>query len=374
MIEAHAEVINTFLGISLWRYAAFFVFIAVSFLAKKLTEIVVVRWGVDVLSRTPFKYDHMTVKALGRPLSAFVLVTGLYGAFSFLGAGGVFPVDVMAFICATYGVAVGVIVVWFVYRLVDVFVSYLHEIFIRKEKMWDEQFVPMIEKSLRILVLALGVLTILSTLNIDVRSLLAGLGIGGLAVALAAQDTLGNFFGSIALLVDRPFKVGDWIIVGDKVNGFVESIGFRSTTVRTWPKTLVTIPNKVLSGEVIDNWTRMPKRRVKQTVGVTYETTPEQMEALTEKITELIRNEEGVHQEFIMVRFTDFGDSSLDILLYYFTKSVSWPEHLDVRQRVNIQVMRCLREMGLSIAFPSRMLYFDNNSDRHILRDKGTAL
>ena len=178
--------------------------------------------------------------------------------------------------------------------------------------------------------------------------------------ALAAQDAVGNFIGTLSIFTDRPFKVGDWIIVGDKVDGNVEQIGFRSTKVRTWPKTLMSIPNQVLATEIVDNWSRMPKRRVKMTVGVTYSTTADQMEELLRRIRQLLKDDEGVDSDFFLVRFTDFGSSSLDIFLYYFTRSIKWDQHLAVRERVNLNIMRTIREMGLSIAFPTRSIYVES--------------
>jgi MscS family membrane protein len=215
---------------------------------------------------------------------------------------------------------------------------------------------------------------VIQNLGYSVSSLLAGLGIGGLAVALAAQESLGNFFGSISIIADRPFKVGDWIQVGDRVDGDVEEIGLRSTRVRTWSKSQLTIPNKVMAGEIIENWSRMPKRRVKQIVGVTYETKPEDMGALVEDIRELLRADEDVHQEFILVNFTDFGASSLDILVYYFTKTTKWLEHMDVRQRINLKIMKAVNARGLSIAFPTRTVYFEGDIASQMASNKGREL
>ena len=199
----------------------------------------------------------------------------------------------------------------------------------------------------------------MQNLGYSVSSLLAGLGIGGLAVALAAQETLGNFFGSVSLVADRPFKVGDWIQVGDKVDGDVEAIGMRSTKVRTWSKSLMSIPNKVLANEMIENWSRMPKRRVKQYIGVTYSTPADTMHDLVEDIKLLLRDDEGVQQDFILVNFTDFGDSSLQILVYYFTTTTAWLKHMDIRQRINIKIMKAVEARGASMAFPTRSLHFE---------------
>ena len=142
----------------------------------------------------------------------------------------------------------------------------------------------------------------------------------------------------------------------------MESIGLRSTKVRTWPKTVLSIPNGVLANEYINNWSRMPKRRIKQTVGISYEATAEDMEGLVEDIRTLLREDEGVQQDFILVNFTDFGESSLDILVYYFTTTTAWLDHMNIRQRINCKIMRAIHKRGLSIAFPSRSVYLEGSA------------
>jgi MscS family membrane protein len=349
-----------FLGVALWRYVIALVVLLLGFALKKFLEAVILRRLVHLFSKTSFKYDELMVTALGKPLSAFVMVGCIYLATLIVGADMSLSDAVRTLIHKSYLVAVGLIVLWGVYRLVDVFAQYLDDFASKEDDAMRGQFIPVIKQSLRIFTLIVGGLTILSSLDVDIKALLGGLGIGGVAIALAAQDAVGNFIGTLSIFTDRPFKVGDWIIVGDKVDGNVEQIGFRSTKVRTWPKTLMSIPNKVLATEVVDNWSRMPKRRVKMTVGVTYATTADQMETLLQRIRQLLEEDEGVDSDFFLVRFTDFGASSLDIFLYYFTKSIRWDEHLAVRERVNLKMMRTIREMGLSIAFPTRSIHLES--------------
>jgi MscS family membrane protein len=203
-------------------------------------------------------------------------------------------------------------------------------------------------------------LTILASLEVNVVALVSGLGIGGIAIALAAQDAVGNFIGTITIFADRPFRVGDWIQLGDKVDGTVEQIGFRSTKVRSFPKTLMSIPNKVLATEIVDNWSQMPKRRVKMFVGVTYSTSADQMEELLRRLRKMLAEDKDIHQEQIMVRFTDFGASSLDIMLYYFTKTTKWDAHLAIRERMNLNIMRIIHGLDLSIAFPTRSVHLES--------------
>ncbi|HCR37339.1 MAG TPA: hypothetical protein DIU37_04230, partial [Opitutae bacterium] len=154
--------------------------------------------------------------------------------------------------------------------------------------------------------------------------------------------------------------------VGGKVDGTVESIGLRSTRVRTFPKTLLTIPNNYLANEIINNWSRMPKRRVKQFIGVSYESSPDEMNALVEDIRTLLREDEAVDPSYMLVNFTDFGPSSLDIMVYYFTKSIVWSEYLDARQRINTKIMQAIADRGLSIAFPTQTIYFEGDVARRM--------
>jgi MscS family membrane protein len=254
-------------------------------------------------------------------------------------------------------------VVWFLFRVVDVAVEYLGRLAKRTQSKLDDQLVPLVRKALKVTIGVVCGVWVVQLLGYSVSSLLAGLGIGGLAVALALQDSLANFFGSVFIFLDRPFAVGDTVKIGD-VTGTVEQIGFRSTRIRTWPATLVSIPNKTVAESVVDNWSKMPKRRVFQTVGVTYETTAEQMEKAVAAIRRILESDEGVDQEFIVVRFSDFGASSLDIIVYYFTKAIAYADHLAMKERVNLAIMRAMQDLGLSIAFPTRTVYFEGDVAR----------
>jgi len=357
---AAADLVSDLSDVPLSHYVGALLVLILGFALKKFLERVVVRWLIVFFTKkTAFKYDEMVVTALSKPLSAFVIVGCVFLATVIIAIDLSLSTAAWHLVRQSFLVAIGIIVIWAAYRLVDVFAQFMDDVVSKDDDGVKGQFVPVIKQSLRLFTVILGILTILASLDVDIMALLGGLGIGGIAIALAAQDAVGNFIGTLSIFTDRPFKVGDWIIVGDKVDGNVEQIGFRSTKVRTWPKTLMSIPNKVLATEIVDNWSRMPKRRVKMTVGVTYSTTPEQMEELLRRIRELLGTDDGVDQDFFLVRFTDFGASSLDVFLYYFTRSIKWDEHLMVRERVNLKIMGIVREMGLSIAFPTRSIHVD---------------
>ena len=345
-------------GVAVWQFLAAFLFILLGLVVKRVSDFVMERKVVPLLKRTPFQFDHLLAEAASKPIGCLLLLGGLGLAVASLRL----PTEpnIRGFAYGALKVLLAADVIWFLFRVVDVCVGYLARMAERTESKLDDQLVPLIRKALKVTIGVVCGVWVVQLLGYSVSSLLAGLGIGGLAVALALQDSLANFFGSVFIFLDRPFAVGDTVKIGD-VTGTVEQIGFRSTRIRTWPATLVSIPNKTVAESVVDNWSKMPKRRVFQTVGVTYETTAEQMEKAVSAIRRILESDEGVDQEFIVVRFSDFGASSLDITVYYFTKAIAYADHLAVKERVNLAIMRALRDLGLSIAFPTRTVYFEGD-------------
>ncbi|MFH1731499.1 MAG: mechanosensitive ion channel family protein [Planctomycetota bacterium] len=345
------------LGVALWQFAAAFVLLLAGFVLKKISDHVFNTVVVRIVKKTRFWFDDLIAEAAGKPFGYLLLLAGLAGAFGVL----TLPTEpnVRGFVFGALKVLLAADIMWFLFRLVDASVEHLARLAERTESSLDDQLVPVIRKALKATIGVIFFVWVIQLLGYSISSLIAGLGIGGLAIALALQDTLGNFFGSVFIFLDRPFCVGDWIKLGD-VEGIVEQVGFRSTRIRTWPATLVSIPNKTVASATIDNWSRMPKRRVVQTVGVTYKTNADQMEDVVAAIQDIVKNDKGVDPEFIVVRFTDFGESSLNILVYYFTKAIPFADHLATKQRINLAIMRGLEDQGLSIAFPTRTVYLEH--------------
>jgi len=328
--------------------------ILLTFIARKAVGYLFENWLRRIAAKTSWEIDDRMIPAMRGPMSWFVFVLGMFVALTVLS----FSPEWDKAIVLGFKAATMTVVFWGLLRAVDV----LAETMTRLAKDRNSNvhgFIPLIQKAVRTFLFVIAVILVVQNLGYSVSSLLAGLGIGGLAVALAAQETLGNFFGSISLVADRPFKVGDWIQVGNKVDGNVEEIGMRSTKVRTWSKSLMSIPNKVLASEIIENWSKMPKRRVKQYIAVTYSTPADTMHDLVEDIRQLLREDEGVQQDFILVNFTDFAESSLQILVYYFTSTTAWLKYMDIRQRINIKIMKAIEARGASMAFPTRSLQFE---------------
>lgn len=358
----------TWFGIPAWQYVFAFIFLLGSLFARRGAEFVLKRLVIPWLEPYGGGYPGRVVEAVMRPLTAYIGITGLFFAIRTLmlqpdGAPSADPFISVRFVNQSYEVAMAFITIWLLIRLVDVLAYFVASRAKQDDIPIEEHIIPLLRKSLKIFVGVVGALLIIQHLGYPITSLLGGLGIGGLAVALAAQDTLSNIFGSIIVFTDKPFKVGDWITIGD-VSGIVEKVGFRSTRIRTFPRTLVTLPNNKVANSQIENHTAMPVRRVRFELGVSYETTADQMERLIKGIEDILTNHSGVDQNFFMVKFTDFSVHSLNILVYYFTVSTVWSTHLQVRQEVNLMIMRLMDELGVKPAIPARALYFGTD-DRY---------
>jgi len=339
-------------GSAIWQYVAAFLFVLLALVIKVIVTHLLKKLSAPPAEGEKPRFNHLIISAAMKPLSWLILLGGLSGAVAVLSLPA--EPDIGGTVYGILRVLLLSDFIWFLFRLVDVVVVYLSRLAARTESKLDDQLVPMLSKALKVTLLAVCFIWVLQLLGYNVSSLIAGLGIGGLAVALALQDTLSNFFGSIFVFLDKPFAPGDWIKVAG-VEGVVEEIGFRSTRIRSWPATVISIPNKTVAGSIIDNWSTMPRRRVYQNIAVTYGSTPAQMEEAIKMIHDLIANDEDVASAAThLVRFNDFTESGLSIMLYYFTKSTGWDAHLASRERINLSVMRILEKLGMKLAVPAR--------------------
>ena len=201
-----------------------------------------------------------------------------------------------------------------------------------------------------------GVLLTVQSLGYNVSAIMQGLGIGGLAFALAAQDTIANLFGSIVVAIDQPFKVGETVKIGANI-GMVEDIGLRSTKIRLIDKSLVVIPNKLVSSEAIVNLSRFTSRRIEQVLGLTYDATAAQLEGVVDDIRKLINADPEVDASATHVYFRDFNASSMDLWLVYIVKNPDFAKHMAVRQRTNLAIIRAVAARGLAFAFPTQTMH-----------------
>lgn len=355
-MQALTDLMNQqFLGISTGRYALALAVVILAVIVKKVFAFLLNRIALPFTRKTKGALDEQFLESVRRPAEAVVLILGLFLAVQILNLPQE-PYNIRAFAISSLKAIVIFDIAWLLFNLVGIIDHYLNRWAARTDSVLDDQLAPLIRKSLRIFIVVIAGLMAIQSFGYPITGLLASLGIGGLAFALAARDTISNIFGSLMIIFDRPFHVGDWIKAGD-MEGTVEEIGFRSTKIRTFAKTLIMVPNNVIANMPIDNFSRMPKRRIKLNVGVTYDTKPEQMREAVKRIREMLTRHPAVDQDFFLVNFTEFGASSLDIMVYCFTTTTIWGDYLDAREDVCLKIMDILAELGLEIAFPSRTLY-----------------
>lgn len=274
--------------------------------------------------------------------------------------GGIWLIDLNPLIHSIFGYGVKTLTVvsatWTAFRLTDLLSAYLARRAAATPTRFDDLLVQLLAKSLKALSLCAGLVLFSHVFALDLWGLMGGLGIGGLALAFAAKDTIGNFFGSLTVLADRPFEIGDWIIT-EGVEGSVENVGFRSTRLRTFYNSVITVPNSRLTTAVVDNMGRRRFRRFKETIGIQYDSSPEQMEAFCEGIRELIRRHPYTRKDYYHVYFNGFGDNALNILLYCFVETPDWATELREKHRLFQDISRLAASLGVSFAFPTRTIH-----------------
>ena len=243
--------------------------------------------------------------------------------------------------------------IWLGLRGADLVHVYLSSKADKTASKFDDLLPPLVTRTLKVLVIVLGFISLAELLELPLASLLTGLGIGGLAIAMAAKDMIANIFGSLTVVADRPFTIGDWVRIGD-VEGTVEELGFRSTRIRTFYNSLIVLPNSLLLTSVVDNMGERQYRRYTTKLGLVYGTPAEKMEGFCEGVRELIRQHPKTRKDYFMVYFNDFSASSLDVLLYCFFEVVDWEEELQMRHRLLLDITRLAQTMGVSFAFPTQ--------------------
>jgi MscS family membrane protein len=242
---------------------------------------------------------------------------------------------------------------WILLRIID-FVAhvfaYRATLTVSKE---DDQLVPFVKELIKISTIAIAFFVVLGyVFEINVLTLITGLGIGGIAIALAAKESLENLLGSFTIFVDKPFVVGDFVKVAG-VEGTVEKVGFRSTRIRTSEKSLVTMPNKKMIDTALENMTVRNYRRIKFTVGLTYNTSVEDIKGIAKKITDYINSHEKTDNDAI-VTFENFGASSLDLQVLYYIEMMEYNPYLKVKEEINFKIVDIVQQSGGNFAFPTQ--------------------
>ncbi len=362
-LEAHIpeSFRGEFLAVQYWHWIALLMLILVGVAADQIA-VAACRTIVDAIARhRELRLDREVRTTALRPIGFLVMGLLWWNGLGLLSLS--FPHAPYAILSAAVKIITGTAGVWAIYRLIDLLGGYLAAAAEKTGTRYDDLLVPLVRKTLKIAVTVVGFVFVAEVFNLPVKTLLTSLGIGGLAIGFAARETLQNFFGSITVLIDRPFHIGDWVKVGD-VEGTVETVGFRSTRVRTFYNSLITMPNGTLLTATVDNLGARRYRRIKAMLSVTYDTPPEKIDAFCEGIRELIRRHPYTRKDYYHVYFNQFADASLNVLLYCFYETPDWATELRERHRLFNDILRLAERLGVEFAFPTQTIHLHQEPTR----------
>ncbi len=343
------------LGLHLWQLIGILFLVVISFILHKLFSYLFERLIFQMMVRFGYKdLAHNVVMPIAKPISFLVIFPLLILFVPVLQL----PVFLNKYVIVILRAIWPIFAIVFFYRLVDILSLYFTRMAERTESTLDDQLVPLLRKVLKSFVVIIGGIFILDNLQFDITGLIAGISIGGLAFALAAQDTIKNFFGSLMIFVDRPFQMGDWITSGE-VDGTVEEVGFRSTRIRTFRNSLMYIPNGIITNQAIDNHGLRKYRRFMTKIALTYDTPPDLIEVFVEGLKRLVDEHPTTRKDYYQIHFHEMGASSLEILFYIFFDVPTWDEELRGRHEILLSIMRLAEELGVNFAFPTQTLHVE---------------
>lgn len=308
---------------------------------------------VQIVASTENDWDDVVVGAIAKPVNWMILAVGFTWAADISAV--YFGKEIQDSISVTRQLALIVLVAWAAWRLINRVESK------QLDGGMDPTTVQLVGKLAKLAVTILIIMPVFQLLGISISGILAFGGMGGLIVGLAAKDLLANFFGSLIIYLDKPFKVGDWIRSPDRsIEGTVESIGFRVTRIRTFDKRPLYVPNSVFTSISVENPSRMLNRRIYETIGVRYQDS-RKVHVMMDAIRTMLRTHPEVDQDqTIIVNFNAFGASSLDFFVYAFTKTTDWVHYHEVKQDVLLRIMDIIHEHDADCAFPTRTLHLDS--------------
>ena len=341
-----------------WQWIAIVLLAVVAWVFARVAALVLKGVLGRILRRTPAEWDEELLDRLGAPLRAGLGILTLRAALPLIAL----PVEAAAFAREALRFGLLLVLFWAGARLIDVLSHGFASSSWTSARPALRTLVPLGSRIAKVGLLVLAVIALVATLGYPIASLLAGLGIGGLALALAAQKTVENLFGAFSLGVDQPFREGDFVKIDDTL-GTIEAIGLRSTRMRTLDRTLVTIPNGKLSEMRIESYSARDRMRLACTIGLVYETTAGQLREVLEGFERVLREHPSIFPDTVVVRFKEFGASSLDIEIMAWFLTQDWGEFQRFRQQVLLGFMDVVEKAGSSFAFPTRTVHLAASGD-----------
>lgn len=337
------------------RLIQFILILLLIVILRRVITWFVVRPLRRLAKRTGFDYDDIILDSMMTPIRLVIIAIAISVSLQAFNVGD--GVDGLLRIVSRTLIIIALLLG--LYKLVDILMPSSTRLGRVTGIQLDERLIPFLRTTVKLVVIALGIVIVLQEWGYDVSGLVAGLGLGGLAFSLAAQDTVSNLFGFAAIVSDNPFKVGEYIKTPD-VEGIVEHVGLRSTRVRQLDQAVVYVPNNKLASSAILNWSRLSKRRMDYTLGITYDATSGELRVLLHRIREMLKVQELVDPDSVVVYFVEFGASSLDILIRCYIYLSDWGQFQAEKERLHLLVMDIVTELNMGIAFPSMSLYVES--------------
>ncbi len=347
-----------FLGNELWKYLFSLIYIFLAFYISKLLDFLTRVWLKRWTSKTKTKLDDLLLDLLNGPVKIISFVIFLRIGLDVFQ----WPPMVQKILSKGFTIIVAVTITYAVLKLVDLLMNYWHlQASADSDQEFHEQVFPIIRKALKVFVVVVGTLVTLSNVGVDITAAIASLSIGGLAVGLAAQDTLANLFGAVAIFLDRPFRIGDRIKV-ESVDGMVETIGLRSTSVRNLDGHHVTIPNKLMGNAIITNITRRPTIKTEMNFGLTYDTPAEKVKRATILLEEIFQANSKTAD--LLISFNKFADSALNIFVVHVWNGTDAKAHFAEMQTMNLQIKERFDAEKIEFAFPTQTVFLKNENGK----------
>lgn len=353
-----------YLGLHLWQLVGLFIMVLLVFLSHWIFTLVVDKLMLYLFKRYGYgKVGEDYILPVARVISFYLIVVLLSLFIRVLQL----PIEIWSWILIALRTLKPFLITIIFYKLADVVGAYFSKLATKTESTLDDQLVPLMRKTLKAFVIIVGTLFILRDgLNLDIIPFLTGLSIGGVAIALAAQDTIKNFFGSVMIFIDKPFQVGDWITSGD-IDGTVEEVGFRSTRIRTFRNSLMYVPNGKIADAVLDNHGLRQYRRFYTTLTVTYDTPPALIDEFVKGLREIVLAHPDTRKDGFHVYFNNLSSFSQDVMFYIFFEVPNWREELRCRHEILIQIVKLANTLGVRFAFPTQTLHMESFPEKKTL-------
>ncbi len=344
-----------YFGLHLWQLIGILFIILISFIIHKVFTLIIEKIIISLLIKKGHtKIARSYVAPVARPMSILIIFPILLVFIPVLQLPIKISTNVLLTIKALWPVFATIVC----YRIVDILGVYMMKLAEKTESTLDDQIVPLVRKALKVFVVIVGVLAILANLDYDLLPLLTGLSIGGLAFALAAQDTLKNFFGSIMIFIDKPFQIGDWITSGN-IDGTVEEVGFRATRIRTFRNSVTYVPNGIIADTTVDNHGLRKYRRFYTQIAINYDTPAGVINVFVEGLRKIVDNHPNTWKDNYHVYLNDMADSSLNVMFYIFFEVPTWGDELRCRHEVLVEIIKLAEELGVNFAFPTSTLHME---------------